>query len=100
MWQQMGFYCLKNEILNVSKRECFNVAKRGYVNVGKIEYFNICHTKLITIMSQKISFLTLQGPMSRYIENSQFICRANQMTGFYMTGTLVVKGLIIKKEVV
>ena len=31
----------------------------GYVNVGKIEYFNICHTKVITTMSQKISFVTL-----------------------------------------
>ena len=31
--------------------------------------------------------------MFPYIETSQLICRANQLTGFYMMGTLVVKGL-------
>ena len=30
---------------------------------------------------------------SSYIETSQLLCSANQMTGFYMSGTLVVKGL-------
>ena len=30
---------------------------------------------------------------SYHIETSQLICRANQLTGFYMMGTLVVKGL-------
>ena len=29
------------------------------------------------------------------IETSQLICRASQLTGFYMMGTLVVKGLIL-----
>ena len=29
-----------------------------------------------------------------HIETNQLICRANQLTGFYMMGTLVVKGLI------
>ena len=31
--------------------------------------------------------------MFPYIETSQLICRANQLTGFYMMRTLVVKGL-------
>ena len=31
---------------------------------------------------------------SHHIETSQLICRANQLTGFYMMGTLVVKGLM------
>ena len=31
---------------------------------------------------------------SYHIETSQLICRANQLTGFYMMGTLVVEGLI------
>ena len=30
---------------------------------------------------------------SHHIGTSQLICRANQLTGFYMMGTLVVKGL-------
>ena len=30
---------------------------------------------------------------SHHIETSQLICSANQLTGFYMIGTLVVKGL-------
>ena len=30
---------------------------------------------------------------SHHIETSQLIYRANQLTGFYMMGTLVVKGL-------
>ena len=29
----------------------------------------------------------------RHIETSQLICRANQLLGFYMMGTLVVKRL-------
>ena len=28
-----------------------------------------------------------------YIETSQLICSVNQMTGFYMRGALVIKGL-------
>ena len=31
--------------------------------------------------------------MFSYIETSQLICSANQLTGFYMMGTLAVKGL-------
>ena len=55
--------------------------------------------KMIT-MSQKISFLTLKQPLSHHIKTSQFICRANKLTGFYMMGTLVVKGLMFQNEVV
>ena len=32
---------------------------------------------------------------SHHIETSQLICRANQQTGFYMIGTLVIKGLTL-----
>ena len=39
--------------------------------------------------------LTLNDQCSHHIETSQLICRADQLTGFYMMGTLVVKGLII-----
>ena len=35
------------------------------------------------------------GQCSHYIETSQLICIANQLTGFYMMGTLAVKGLMI-----
>ena len=31
--------------------------------------------------------------MFHHIETSQLICRANQLTGFYMMRTFVVKGL-------
>ena len=31
---------------------------------------------------------------SHHIETSQLICRAKQLTGFYMMGTLVVKELM------
>ena len=31
--------------------------------------------------------------MFPYIETSQLICSENQLTGFYMMGTLAVKGL-------
>ena len=36
--------------------------------------------------------LTFNDQCSHHIETSQLICRANQLTGFYMMGTLVVKG--------
>ena len=32
---------------------------------------------------------------SHHIETSQLICRANQLTGFHMMGTLVAKGLTL-----
>ena len=35
---------------------------------------------------------------SHHIESSQMIFRANQLTGFYMMGTLVVKGLMSKRK--
>ena len=35
---------------------------------------------------------------SHHIETSQLICKANQLTGFYMMGTLVVKGLINNRK--
>ena len=31
------------------------------------------------------------------IETSQLICSANQLTGFYVRGTLIVKGLICNR---
>ena len=43
------------------------------------------------------SHLTLNDQYSHHIENSQLICRANQLTSFYIIGTLVVKGLINKQ---
>ena len=33
------------------------------------------------------------GQCSHHIETSQLICRANKLTGFYIMGTLAVKGL-------
>ena len=38
-------------------------------------------------------FKPFNNQCSHHIETSQFICRANQLTGFYMMGTLVVKRL-------
>ena len=38
-------------------------------------------------------FKPFNDPYSNHIETSQLICSANQLTGFYMIGTLVVKGL-------
>ena len=31
----------------------------------------------------------------RHIETSQLICIENQLTGFYMTGNMVINGLMI-----
>ena len=33
------------------------------------------------------------GQCPSHIETSQLICRANQLTGFYVRGTLTIKGL-------
>ena len=38
-------------------------------------------------------FLTFNDQCSHHIETGQLICRANQLTGFYMMRTLVVKRL-------
>ena len=38
--------------------------------------------------------------MFSYTETSQSICEANQLTGFYMMGTLLVRGLNQKGTVI
>ena len=40
-------------------------------------------------------FYPFNDKCSYYIETSQVICSAIQLTGFYMMGTLVVKRLIV-----
>ena len=37
--------------------------------------------------------LNFNDQCSSHIETSELICRANQLTGFYVRGTLTVKGL-------
>ena len=44
-------------------------------------------------MLPKKALEPFNGQCSYHVETSQLICSANQMTGFYMMGTLVVKGL-------
>ena len=39
--------------------------------------------------------LTFNDRCPSHIETSQLICSANQLTGFYVRGTLLVKGLKI-----
>ena len=43
----------------------------------------------------KFSINPLTTNVPHHIETSQLICIANQLTGFYMKGTLVVNGLRI-----
>ena len=45
-----------------------------------------------TLLLENI-FYPLNDQCSHHIETSQLICRANQLTGFYIMGTLVVKGI-------
>ena len=40
----------------------------------------------------------MNGQCSHHIETSQLICPANQLTGFYMMGTLAVKELTDENE--
>ena len=42
------------------------------------------------------NFQLFNDQYSNHIETSQLICRANHLTGFYMMGTLVAKGLNIE----
>ena len=39
--------------------------------------------------------LTFNDRCSHHIETSQLTCRANQLTGFYIMGTLAVKRLMV-----
>ena len=57
---------------------------------------HISHVIVIYVQSRKK--LTLQDQCSHHIETSQLICRANQLTGFYMMGTLVVKVLMGQRK--
>ena len=43
------------------------------------------------ISTQQQPILSFNDQSSHHIETSQLICSANQLTGFYMMGTLVVK---------
>ena len=40
-----------------------------------------------------VAEVTFKGKCSPHIETSQPICKKNQLTDFYMRGTVVIKGL-------
>ena len=45
----------------------------------------------------KILILSIEDQSCHHVETSQLICFANQLTGFYMMGTLIVKRLKAKR---
>ena len=49
--------------------------------------------KLKEETSKNVADTTFNGQCPTHIETSQLICRANQLTSFYVRGTLTVKGL-------
>ena len=49
--------------------------------------------KVDTVQKNEFSIKPYNDQCSHYIEISKLICRENQLTGFYMIGTMVVKGL-------
>ena len=57
-------------------------------------FFNWWCSKEHFTLSSPTLCLTLYDQCSHHIETSQLIWSANQLTGFYMMRTLVVKGLI------
>ena len=50
---------------------------------------------MLHIDAKRLRFNLLSASVA-YIETSQVICYANQLTGFYMTGTLALNGLNIR----
>ena len=63
-----------------------------------LEFFRSCknlvadiHQTFGFIVGQIFFFNPFNDQCSHHIETSQLICRANQVTGFYMMRTLVVK---------
>ena len=51
-------------------------------------------SKKLHALGRSSIYMSLNGQCSHHIETSQLICSANQLIGFYMMGTLAVKGLI------
>ena len=66
------------------------------MTVAMIKHVDRLHNESILIPLAMLTGKTspFNDQCSRHIETSQLICSANQLTGFYMMGTLVVKGLI------
>ena len=50
---------------------------------------------MLHIDAKRLHFNLLSASVA-YIETSQVICYANQLTGFYMRGTLALNGLNIR----
>ena len=64
----------------------------GYVDFIKVNKpFYFCFKLQISSIIQLAS--PFDDQCSYHIETSQLVCRANQLSGLYMVGTLVVKGL-------
>ena len=57
--------------------------------------FKIHETKAFVKITKSLPF---SDKCSRHIETNQLICRENQLTGFYMIGTLIVKELILSTK--
>ena len=76
------------------------------VLIGRLVSVQCCNYKMssgsICLTETRCLKSTLLWPFkdqcSHHIETSHLICRANQLTGFYAMGTLVVKGLKQKKS--
>ena len=66
------------------------------VGYGKL-IFRITNKSLHKKMKLSINILTTSVP--HHIETSQLICYANQLTGFYMSGTMLFSGVRVFKGV-
>ena len=67
----------------------------GYTILLTLRFNNFIWLRFIFIHSSLFiqKLYPFNDQCSHHTETSQLICRANQLTGFYMIGTLVVKGL-------
>ena len=70
----------------------------GKIRTAKTPNTNTFHVVVLRTLSNICGEALCENSQrlfSHYVETSQLICSANQLNGFYMMGTLVVKILII-----
>ena len=78
--------------------ERYSVSLRIQSEFGKIRTRKTPNTVVLRTLSNICGEALCENSQrlfSHYLETSQLICSANQLNGFYMMGTLVVKRLII-----
>ena len=97
LYLQDQYLCVKYLLHELDSSDLLPQFMENRIDVMIIVFF--VTFKETWLSCQVLIFSSFNGQCFHHVETSQLICSANQVTGFYMMGTLSVKGLILETNV-